>query len=43
VEGSKPVETDIRVCYNLYRFPNDPGNISLLTSLRTYLYRMVST
>jgi hypothetical protein len=38
IEGLKPVETDIKVCYNLYRFPNDPSNTSLLTLLYTYLY-----
>jgi hypothetical protein len=42
IEGLKPVKTDIKVCYNLYRFPNDPSNTSPLTLLHTYLYRMVS-
>jgi hypothetical protein len=42
IEGLKPVEIDIKVYYNLCRFPNDPSNTSLLTSLRTYLYRTVS-
>jgi hypothetical protein len=42
IEGSKPVEIDIKVCYNLCRFPNDPNNTFLLTLSRTYLYRIVS-
>jgi len=41
IEGSKPVETDIKVYYSLYRSLNDLSNISLSTLLRTYSYRMV--
>jgi hypothetical protein len=42
IGGSKPIETDIKVYYSLYRFPNDPSNTSPSTLLRTYSYRMVS-